>query len=187
MRINGDELRDIEPPSFYTNDLGYGVCGIKRYNPFKLNFKTNDRSDEFLKSMSSDYTKEKFIVKFPDGAEYAFGGFVTAVKPGPEGLSVTVQPSGVFKETVMPKHMAGTMRQSKTIPASLQKFYVGSNSIADGWSHADHKTALEHATELVNADGGPDEVFIVEVKTIVRKKEAPVTVTKFKAPKKPRG
>jgi hypothetical protein len=184
VQINSDELLDIKPPTVTQNDMGFGIKGLKRMAPFKLDFKSLDRTDEFLSSLyKPGPEKENFVIKFPDGSNWKFGGFVTAVKPGSEGLSVTVQPSGQFKVEgrMFPK---GGKHMPAKPAANMQTFYVGSNATPADWTHADLKTAVAHATELVNdRDGAQEEVFIVKVVKVVKRKEAPVTVTNFKAPR----
>lgn len=78
---------------------------------------------------------------------------------------------------------------AKTMPANppenMQAFYIGSNALSADWTHADLKTAVAHATELVNdRTNNQDTVFIVKVVKVVSREAAPVTVTNFKAPRK---
>lgn len=198
------ELNNVRPPSLHQNridvrtleDYNKGIMrtveGIARYGDIKLDFNEANRFDEFLGYLQQN-DKQPFTVQFPDGTEWLFQGFVTGVAPtasvdGTRTMRVDIRPSGPFniktKEEgrMFPK---GARTMPANPPADLKPFYVGSNSIPADWSHADLKTAVAHATELVNdRTNNQDAVFIVKVVKVVHRKAAPVTVTNFKAPRK---
>jgi hypothetical protein len=58
------------------------------------------------------------------------------------------------------------------------KFYVGADSVfARNWGHPTLEKAIEHASTLLN---GRNEVFIVKIVKVVRKKVAPIEVVDVK-------
>jgi hypothetical protein len=60
------------------------------------------------------------------------------------------------------------------------KYYVGSNSIfARNWGHPTENKAIQHAQKLLETDGN-DEIFIVKIVKVVRRKTAPVEVITIK-------
>jgi hypothetical protein len=199
VHVNAAELTDIVPPSITRHDLGFGVPGIKRFGPVALNFQKDGRYSEFME-LFSESSSHPFTIQFPDGTDWKFEGFITDVKrsasiDGLTTLSIGVRPTKQFvirkkEERMFPK---GARHMPAKPPADLQSFYIGSNALPANWTHADLKTAVAHATELVNdRDGSQDEVFIVKIVKVVRRKEAPVTVTvtnfkPFKAARRPRG
>jgi hypothetical protein len=202
------ELADVKPPEFQTNkidartwqDMDRGIArwvnGVKReVVPFTLEFKNQNRLSEFTALVHST-EKADFRITV-GGMTFKFQGFVVSVRTfhpvdSTPYFTVQIKTSGPMNITeeitrMETKYPEGSRHQQKTPAPGMKKFYVGSNSMPSNWTHDDHKGALEHATELLNAEGGPDEVFIVEVKTVVKKKTAPVIVSKFKAPRKLRG
>lgn len=61
------------------------------------------------------------------------------------------------------------------------KFYVGSDSVFNGrdWGHPTLNAAVKHGEELLT-DNDKDEVFIVKIVRVIRRKKAPVEVIEIK-------
>lgn len=65
------------------------------------------------------------------------------------------------------------------------QFYVGSNSIftrnnGKGWGHNNINAAIEHAKSLLRGKDETEEVFIVKIVKVVRKKQQPIEVITVK-------
>lgn len=73
----------------------------------------------------------------------------------------------------------------KKMPENLQAFYVGSNNLTADWTRATLKEAIEHGNSLVEKSGY-DEVFIVKIVKVVRRKTVPAVVEAFKPVKRVR-
>lgn len=202
LLIKSVELCDIKPPSIHRKRLFTGldhdsngyVEGIKEIDPMKLNFLSSARYSEFSSELWVNESRP-FAISFPDGSEWQFDGFVTGVNTsaevdGLQTMSVNVRPSSAFhiavkkEERMFPKGL----RNMPPKPAlGLKGFYVGSNAMPENWTHADLKTAVAHATQLVNdRETGQEEVFVVKIVKVVRRKEAPVTVANFKPYREPK-
>jgi len=62
----------------------------------------------------------------------------------------------------------------------VNKFYIGSNSVFDRqWGHPTLTKAVDHARGLMEAQS-KDEIFIVKIVRVVRRKTAPVEVIEIK-------
>ena len=60
------------------------------------------------------------------------------------------------------------------------KYYVGSNSIfSRGWGHPTETKAIQHAKELLD-EQNQDEIFIVKIVKVVKRRVAPVEIVNIK-------
>ena len=61
------------------------------------------------------------------------------------------------------------------------KYYVGSNSVFNGrnWGHPTENLAIKHAQKLME-DNDQDEIFIVKIVKVIRRKVAPVEIITIK-------
>jgi hypothetical protein len=60
------------------------------------------------------------------------------------------------------------------------KFYIGSNSVFDrNWGHRTLNEAINHAKVIMDNDN-KDEIFIVKIVKVVRRKSAPIEVVDVK-------
>jgi hypothetical protein len=61
------------------------------------------------------------------------------------------------------------------------RFYVGSNSVLERkWGHRTLEGAIVHAKGMIQLEGRHEEVFIVKIIKVVRRKTAPVEVIDVK-------
>lgn len=72
------------------------------------------------------------------------------------------------------------MTKNSTKKYEANKFYVGSNSVMNkDWGHPTLNKAIEHAKELMEKQNS-DEIFIVKIVKVVRRKETPIEVIDVK-------
>lgn len=61
------------------------------------------------------------------------------------------------------------------------KFYVGSSSVfTRNWGHMDLAGALEHGKDLLEEKIEDDEIFVVQIIKVIRRKRSPIEVLSVK-------
>lgn len=168
--------KDIDTRS--TIECGDGVLmpGLRRMGEIKLEGVFGDTRENLLRAWMDPLKHDKFKVEFPGGELFEFQGHVTSVHDtiggGAQVCIRPIRPITKEKKKMHPKKMR----------EGLKRFYIGSNSLTPDWTHASLKDAEAHATKLIDRDGYED-VFIVEIKRVVRRKKQPVVSEPFKGSK----